>query len=265
MTELELLKTAVQSPKILREIYGDLAKPGVQQAGKALGTIIGLGNTALWPISLLNERTNIALKQNLENYRVKMESVPEEEVCEVAPEVGVPIAEKLAYVTNKELSEMYAELLAKASQTQKSGVAHPSFANIINNMSPDEAKLLKAIQGMRGIPFVSVRLKWKGKNEWSTIVPVLLDQALVSGLHYPHNAPAYLSNLEGLGILDIRTDIFMVGDELYESIEIEATKTYSKLTEFYDERELDLNRGKIEITALGSLFLQACFSSEPPS
>ncbi len=60
-----------------------------------------------------------------------MENLSEEQICEVAPEVGVPVVEKLAYVTNQELSEMYVELLAKASQTQEANAAHPSFANII--------------------------------------------------------------------------------------------------------------------------------------
>jgi hypothetical protein len=33
--------------ELLKEIYTDLAKPGVSQVGLAIGTILGLGNTAL--------------------------------------------------------------------------------------------------------------------------------------------------------------------------------------------------------------------------
>ena len=68
-------------------------------------------------------------------------------------------------MTNEELSEMYTELLAKASQAQNANVAHPSFVNIINNISPDEAILLKSIRHNFVIPFVEVQLKKKGSLE----------------------------------------------------------------------------------------------------
>ena len=62
---LPILTEAAQIPGLLKEIYGDLAKPGVTQVGKALSTIIGLGNTLLWPIQILNERAKLTLADNL--------------------------------------------------------------------------------------------------------------------------------------------------------------------------------------------------------
>jgi len=53
---VELINEVIQTPGLLKEIYGDLAKPGVSQVGKALSTVVGLGNTILWPVALLNER-----------------------------------------------------------------------------------------------------------------------------------------------------------------------------------------------------------------
>lgn len=49
---------------VLQEIYGDVLQPGAKQAGKALGTIIGLGNTFLCPLVMLNEISNASLKYN---------------------------------------------------------------------------------------------------------------------------------------------------------------------------------------------------------
>ena len=115
--ETELLNSVARSPKILLEVYRDLAKPGVQQVGKSLSTVLGLGNTILWPIHLMNEKSRMVLEANLEKYRVKLEHAPEEDICPVAPEIGVPIAEKLSYVTNEVISDMYLELLARASMS----------------------------------------------------------------------------------------------------------------------------------------------------
>lgn len=257
MNELEAI---AKSPEILKEIYGDLAKPGVQQAGKALSTIMGLGNTILWPVMLLNERAKISLEKNLEKYRKKLEAVPEQEVCEVPPEVGVPIAEKLTYVTNEELSEMYVELLAKASQTQKASFAHPSFVNIISNLSPDEAILLKSIRTMPSIPFIEVRWKVKGKNEFSTLDPIKVGVSCLAQLKFPENLPSYVSNLDGMGILKVRQDIFMVGANIYEPLESNARTTYAALVAAEPQKEISFQRGQIEITPFARLFMNACFS-----
>ncbi|ESS71274.1 hypothetical protein MGMO_112c00130 [Methyloglobulus morosus KoM1] len=254
-----LLEEIAQSPAILKEVYGDLAKPGVQQAGKALSTIIGLGNTILWPLALLNERARIALESNLEKYRNKIKHIPIEETCEIPPEVGVPIAEKLSYVTNDELSEMYIELLVKASQAPKANVVHPSFVNIINNISPDEAVLLKSVMHLPGIPFIEVRLQYKEKNEWQTLNSMIPGLFCLTELHYPENVHAYISNLEGLGIFQVRQDIFMVGENIYEPLEEDAKIRYSELIKTVDDKTIVFPRGKIEITPFARLLMDACF------
>lgn len=251
-----------KSPAILKEIYGDLAKPGVQQAGKALSTVIGLGNTLLWPVAMLNEKAKLALEHNLEKYREKLENIPEEDISEVPPEVGVPIAEKLSYVSNEELSEMYTELLAKASQKSQANLAHPSFVNVINNISPDEAILLKSIRKMSGLPFVEVRWKLKTKNEWQTLNPMLVGISCLSDLQYPNNIHAYISNLEGLGIFQVRQDIFMVGENIYEPLEELAKQAYAEIEKQVEDRVIVFNRGKIEITSFAWLLLNACFSNK---
>lgn len=110
---LPILKEASQTPGLLKQLYGDLARPGVAQVGKALSTVLGLGNTILWPLSLLNEKAKIALEHNLEKYRKQLEGVPEEKIIPVSPEVGVPVSEKLSYISDNELSDLYTNLLAK--------------------------------------------------------------------------------------------------------------------------------------------------------
>ena len=258
---LELLKSAVQSPIILREIYGDLVKPGIEQVGKALGTVLGLGNTILWPVQLLNEKSRIALELNLEKYRKKIENTPIEEICIVAPEIGVPIGEKLAYVTNDEISELYIELLSKASKSESVDVAHPSFVNIINSISPDEARLMRSFQHVNAVPFIHVRLDVVGTREWSSLYPMLLPDEYGRDLTFPKNLPAYISNFEGLGILNVRDDFYISDASLYKPLEDVAENRFWKMAETKKNRKLNLKRGKIEITSFGQLFLRACFSS----
>ncbi len=156
---LAVVKEALQVPGVLKEIYADILKPGFSQVGKALGTILGLGNTVLLPVYILNERARLVVENNLEKYRESLKDVPESEIVPVRPEVGVPILEKLMYVTDDELSNLYINLLSKASTAQTAGMAHPSFVHIINCLSPDEAILLKTIRKKASLPFVEMRLE----------------------------------------------------------------------------------------------------------
>lgn len=258
---MEIIKSVVQAPGVLKEIYGDLAKPGAQQVGKALSTVLGLGNTILWPIALLNEKSKIALETNLNKFRERLESVPEEEVCEVTPEIGVPVAEKLAYVTNEELSNMYIELLANASKISNTNVAHPSFVNIINNISPDEAIFLQSLKNMEGgFPFIEVRKNIRGKSEWKPLNPMIPGVLCLADLQYPQNIAAYISNLEGLGIFQVKTDRYMVGEGIYEPLIEYAMGLYKLNPSEESEFELAWQRGKVEITPFARLLMRACFN-----
>ncbi|MDC5019689.1 hypothetical protein NRA03_18095, partial [Acinetobacter baumannii] len=80
---------------LLKEIYGDLAKPGVAQVGIALATVIGLLNTCLSPIKFINEKTELKRQKNLEHLAKRLSVIPVENVVEVPPEIAIPIAEKL--------------------------------------------------------------------------------------------------------------------------------------------------------------------------
>lgn len=254
-----ILKEVAQVPGLLKEIYGDLAKPGVTQVGKALSTVIGLGNTILWPLALLNERAKIALENNLEKYRQQLINVPSERITEVPPEVGVPIAEKLGYVTDEQLSDLYINLLAKASTTDFANTAHPSFVNVINNLSPDEALLFQHIG--TDLPFVEARLMKKNANEWQTIGQLLTGLETVAKLSFPQNIVAYFSNFEGLGLIDIRHDIFIANPQHYEKLENLYRPRLEQVPHDEATHKLVFNRGKIELTPFGHLFISACLTN----
>lgn len=244
---------------LLTQVYGDLAKPGVSQVGKALSTVLGLGNTILWPIQLLNERARISLEVNLDRYREKMADVPPEKVAPVPPEIGVPIAEKLGHVSDPDLRELYTTLLAKASNTDTQSQAHPSFVNVLNNISPDEASLIRQFQQQGGaIPFVSARFVNPQTLYWMQVVDIHTPILPQTRIAFINNLPAYLSNLEGLGLISIRRDIFVVPETVYEPLESQLKAQFEMVQRPPDYSDFQCNRGKIEITRFGWLFISAC-------
>ena len=227
------IASTLGSENLLREIYSDLARPGVAQVGKAIGGILGLGNTALWPVHLLNERAAAALKANLERYRKSLEKIPVEEIQPVPPEVGVPVAEKLAYVTNPELAAMYTKLLKCASCQSTSGYAHPAFANIIGNMSPDEAILLKEISRSGYITYFV--------EEQLGIRVVSFREELSDQLVFPRNVQAYLSNFDGMGLTTLT-----LGKVVKSALNLPASQQPTR------------RPGEAQLTLFGKLFSNAC-------
>jgi len=195
---LRVAQEALKVPGLLVEIYGDLARPGVRQVGRALETVLGLGNTVLWPIALANERSRIALEKNLEKYRQRMDAVPEDKTIGVAPEIGVPIAEKLAYVSDERLSDLYVRLLATASNVDTLGKAHPSFVNVINNLSPDEARLLEYFVHRSALPLIKAAAVRQSGGSQVIFAGLFAPQEALNGLIFPGNMDSYLSNLTGL-------------------------------------------------------------------
>ncbi|MFN0313548.1 MAG: DUF4393 domain-containing protein [Burkholderiales bacterium] len=257
---LPMLKAAVQVPSLLKEIYGDIAKPGVSQVGKALGTVLGLGNTLLLPITLLNERARMALQNNLEKYRAQLENVPPENIVCVPPEIGVPITEKLTYVSNEEISNLYVNLLAKASTADNAGTAHPRFVSIINGLSPDEALLFPHIQGQ--LPFLEGRISEIVPGD-GFFIPV---PGLMTGLErsvqltYPENLDLYLNNFESLGLINLQRNVFIAEPiGLYDQLSAIYQPAIEKAPYFDKYRHrLTFIRGKMQISPLGVLFGKAC-------
>lgn len=255
---LPILKEAAQTPGLLKQIYKDLAKPGVSQVGKALSTVLGLGNTLLWPVSLLNERVKIALQHNLEKYRKQLDGTEEEKVVPVPPEIGVPIADKLTYVTNEELSNLYVNLLAKASRKDTAGQAHPSFVNIIGALSPDEAVLLQEFRHRASIGFLTARWYKEDTSEWRQVGDLLTGLEVGPKVAFKENFVAYFSNFHGLGIVEIRRDIQLVPESIYEGLE-KMYRPFFEVTPMQG-RELRFDHGRIDITPFGALFVTACLS-----
>lgn len=211
MESIDLAKAVLNSTELMREIYTDLMRPGVKQVGKALKTVLGLGNTVLLPIAMLNGRAELIFQRNMDRFRESLVNIPEEDIQPVAPEIGVPILEKLTYVSDEALSEMFLNLLAKGSEARTADEAHPAFIGIINSLSPEEARLIMALSplginryGMFAFQFPK---HMHARPEWGTLMydeesflldPHALDKAEV---HIPELVPAYIRNLERLGLI----------------------------------------------------------------
>ncbi|EHU1558918.1 DUF4393 domain-containing protein [Acinetobacter baumannii] len=250
---------------ILYELYKDMAQPAARNVGLALGAITSIGLFLHLLTSWGTERINLRLKDNLVKYADRLKDFPEEEIVQAPPEVAMPIMEKLSYVTNEELKELYIELLAKASIKDLNDSAHPSFINIINNLSPDEALLLGYLKDRPYLPYVDIILKGINNIQYHLEDLVCLTPGL--DLNFQNNFKAYLCNLESCGLVNVLPDRVFVDEKEYEiyinymnNNLIHYEKNFKDLKKDpFSKSPYQLIKGTIEVTDFGHLFFKAVY------
>lgn len=257
-TTVPAILTEAGKQGVLKEIYGDLLQPGVRQVGGAIEAVLGLGNTVLWPLHLLNQRARINLQANFESYREKMARVPIEHVVTPPPELAVPIVEKFPYLENEDLRELFTTLLTMASSSETNSKAHPSFANVISNLCPDEAQLLRSFIGTRAIPFCFVRYVNALGDRFTQVCDMHFRLRNGINLAFRENLSAYISNLEGLGILKIDRNTFTLDEDQYSLLTNDVKTAFAnyEAPEGYPIQQI--NQGRIDVTDFGKMFISTC-------
>ncbi|MFA6236051.1 MAG: DUF4393 domain-containing protein [Bacteriovorax sp.] len=251
------IETLQSMPKLLEQIYGDLAKPGVTQVGKALETILGLGNTALIPLRLLNEKFKLIEGRNLDNYRKKLIEIEAEKIIPVIPEIGIPIMDKLSYVQNETLAELYINLLAKASSKEFCSLAHPAFVKIIDLFSPDEALLIQALKQANAFPTLQIEAQLVSGGD-ARIGQFYTPLEKIVSLIYPQNIQVYLTNLDRSGIIEIVDNTWLSNEKFYDDLKSQHALQESPPFDPKTIKAIRWKKGHIDVTPFGKLFIDAC-------
>jgi hypothetical protein len=100
------------------------------------------------------------------------------------------------------LRDRGAELLRRSADVHFTEDAHPAYERILGELTPDEARILRllALQGPQ--PAVDVRSGPRAFNVVSELVaPGLSMIGAEAGARFPERMPAYLNNLNRLGLV----------------------------------------------------------------
>ncbi|MBQ6187212.1 MAG: DUF4393 domain-containing protein [Prevotella sp.] len=255
----EIVDLVKATPNILGQVYGDLAQPSVKAVGNALGTVFEFSTSFLLPVKLLNEKFKLNFAKRLNEYKEKLEKIPEEKQCEVHPQIGTPLIEKLSYTTNEEIADLFTTLLANASNVDMVNTAHPSFVNMIERMSPDEARLLKYLKGKEDVQYCVFKGNASKGNGFVTLIDhatILEDEVEFA---FPQNINAYLANFVSLGVIMDMNSQFRIDKTVYDRIKDKYNLKQMEtqlVPRFY--KSITVKEGYYLITDFGKLFISAC-------
>jgi hypothetical protein len=250
-------------------IVEDALHPGAKQVGKTIETVGKAINLAISPIAGLVWAWETIWSYLGPALEERLRGVSPENIVTPSPTVAGPAIEALRFAGREEsLRDLYANLLATAMDRETAYRAHPAFVEILKQLSPDEAKLLSLMATLPEyeMALINVRSEVFSQASVSRSLSDVLRHFYTlgerAGCTFPDLANSYLDNFERLGLIEVDDVYHWAGEEAIA--EYERLEQHPKVLDARAEIEqtegsrVDIGRGLIRITVLGSQFIEAC-------
>lgn len=156
-----------------------------------------------------------------------------------------------------ELRDMFLKLIFSSYDSRKSPKIHPSFFEIIKQLSPLDAQNLTLFKSSPELPIAQYEAKYKSGGKKDIKPLVFLSNPINQDIE---TQAVSMITLNRLGLLDISYTNHFVSDKAYELFDNDPT--FISLVEFYSnlpeyERAV-YSKGQASITALGEAFITIC-------
>lgn len=245
---------------------------GPAQALDDTMTLVGFDKLHLWA-EKRRAKQDFELRRFKEQIAQGIVAIPEENIQEPKLSVIGPALEASKYyIEEEELSEMFAKLISSSMDKEKENLVHPSFVEIIKQMTPlDAENLLSIINGENFVAQIRINMNPNGFSTHKTHLflgnPNCSDQNLI--------APS-IENLSRLKIIDISYSTYSLKENAYDKFEsmweytalangIKEAKRgielgFMKTSSFENIKEVSIVKGLIEITPFGKNFCNICLT-----
>lgn len=137
--------------------YEDAIQPTTQESGEILALIPRTIKAALLPLRQWIAEREYKLAETEKLLAKKLEHVGEEKIVTPEAYVAVPAIQAISYsMDSEELRNLYANLLAKAMNSDTKDQVHPAFVEIIKQMSPLDAQIFEIIKNSEPRPLITL-------------------------------------------------------------------------------------------------------------
>jgi hypothetical protein len=156
--------------------------------------------------------------------------------------------------SDRSLRERGEELLERSRDVWNEEHGHPAYARIIDDLAPDEARILLLL--LRGGPQPSVDVRTGGPVglvSSALIAPGMSMIGARAGCRYLDEVPAYLNNLFRLGL------IWFSREQLEDPMEYQVVEAQPDVLEaMHSVRFTKVVRRSIHLTPFGAAFCRTC-------
>lgn len=252
--------------------FDNLTNPPTKVAGNLIADFITL---AAGGIHYASMKAELKRKKNFEKFNSNINeginNIPKENLTEPRESIIGAAAEKAKFSMNEdELREMFENLIISSFDSRKISSLHPSFADIIQQMSPLDAQNLQLfnINGESNgqLPICEIRINKESGSFNTFVTDVFLSNPLCQTIEQQSLS---ISSLRRIGLITTSYSTYLTEDRLYEQ--------FKKIPEYYTaEQQLDIinkmqgthnklaiQKGIAEITPLGKAFINVCLNPLP--
>lgn len=225
--------------------------------GRALDDIMSLiGFEKLHEVA---EKKRISRDMNIQEYKEsiaqKVARIPEDKIVEPPLSIVGPAFEASKfYIEEYELREMFSSVISASMDSRLNNRVHPSFVDIIKQLSPHDALVLSKIKNNNyhpGSPISAMKMVVKVEEGEKIIFPLLV--LFNEDIQYESNSIS-INNLNRLGIVNINMNTWATDDDAY-------TKYYSNpiLSHILNKHpEMSLSKGSYTLNDFGKNFIDIC-------
>lgn len=249
-------------------VYQDALQPAVRELGTGLQTVARTVHIVLAPVAALVWGYDQVKDFVSTRVAEKLKGVPPERIRTPEPNVVGPALQALRYTGHQEsLRELYANLLATALDADTAPQAHPAFVDMIKNMSPDEARIMRLFAGGSWFPVIDVRIYFKGQEGYQVIMRSFSEIGQKSECAFPAMTPSYIDNLSRLGLVESPGALglgspYLTGDNIYEPLEQSQDIVAIKDAAAAEGNRIEFGRTFVRMTDLGRQFCAACVADK---
>lgn len=236
--------------------------------------------------------------ENLKKISVGIHKIPKENRVSLKPYKSYKAIQALHYVTEKDLSEWFIELLVKSADSRYTNKVKVRYQEILSVLDPDDAKLLKFIffnkyvvnikakdlmdivdqvneQSIKkipensnirisvpGIPFLEIRNK-SAKNSagWNTIHKIFTNIEILPINKNVEEVESQLEHLASLNLIEIKSNFWFLPVTLYSHLENnEYILNLNK--QVGEQRSIEKIKGRIDLTTFGKDFLSIVLKNQ---
>ena len=266
VTEVAKAVTGAENRKALQE--ASKGTPAMDLAGQMYARNLGIRQQAIFalyqPLRWFRLVPDKYFEEQFwDDLATKLQDVPEDERQTPRLSIAGPAMEGLAYsIDEPDLREMYLNLLAGASNTEKAPKVHPSFVEIIRQLSAQEVPILEVALSQPHM--MAIRLRDKSLSASTSH----LEQTCVLSLARDgepmvfDELPIWVDNWQRLGLVNLTFTEWLSspddGTDAYgwakERPEYQSLVTELEESGLSETREAAYDRGILRTTPLGQRF-----------
>jgi len=262
------LKAAQDAGLPVSAVADNLLIAPSEELGKGLASAI---NIVFFPFHALKAKGDLVLaKINALKSEIAQEAekIPVQNRIEPQLSVVGPALEAAKYhVEQDEIRKLFVNLIVSSIDLEKQEVVHPSFSEIIRQLSPFDVKVLRLLLRDRKLPTGSLiaiedtvqtnrYLKSIAFSQFYRVV-FPFEGMTLDNIHHYESA---IQNLERLSLINVDLEHALTGDGNYDILD-----NHPFLQEFIqqrrdvgDNREIKFKRTFWEFTRYGKMFIECC-------